>query len=234
MIELYLVGGAVRDKLLGLNPKDLDYVVTGTDSYEQLGTVLKNRGYKIVHRYEDKFTFRAQAPDGLWADFVWARKDGPYQDGEMLSCTPGTLLDDLSRRDFTINAMAQDSRGVISDPHEGQKDLRDRVLRCVGLASRRFTEDPRRMVRALRFSIKYDLLLDRQISACFRNPNLVKPLYSTGPGKYLDSVKEELDKCFRINTTQTLILLDKYPLLTDAFFNKNCLGIHLVTSSKRV
>ena len=238
IINFYLVGGAVRDKFFLVQAKDRDYTVTGCDSYQELESTLIQRGYKIVHRYESKFTFRAQDPRGEWADFVWARKDGEYQNGEMVSCEPGSLYDDLARRDFTINAMAEDQDGNLIDPFGGERDLQNGILRAVGEPSMRFKEDPRRLMRGLRFAIKYNLCLDYKTAACYRDATCVLPLGETlssdGTPKYTDSVKEELDKALKINTKATLRFLSAYPMLEDVLFNPRLLNLHLQSSSKKI
>ena len=170
MPEFYQVGGCVRDEQLGFQSKDIDYVVTGFSSYENLGKFLTSQGYRIVDRYEEKYTYRAQAPNGEWADFVFARKDGKYVNGDMLSCAPGSLDDDLARRDFTINAIAKNDVGQLYDPHNGLRDLENRVLRCVGDPKLRFTEDPRRLTRGIRFMVKYGLTMEKETLLCYSNP----------------------------------------------------------------
>ncbi len=103
MVKIYLVGGSIRDQLLGLKSKDLDYAVEA-GSYEEMRDYIKENG-KIFLETPEYLTIRAHLKNGEPADFVLCRKDGEYSDGRRPDkVTPGTLYDDLARRDFTVNA----------------------------------------------------------------------------------------------------------------------------------
>src|SRR6478735_3634586 len=121
-IQMYLVGGAVRDGLIGKPTKDYDYTVvvdskfgfSADDAYVFMLDELQARGFKIFLDTPEYFTVRAQFPKGderrarQTADFVLARKDGPYSDGRRPDWVKvGTLEDDIFRRDFTVNALAE-------------------------------------------------------------------------------------------------------------------------------
>lgn len=144
-IAKYLVGGAVRDILLGLEPKDKDYVVTGFRP-EQLLSL----GFKQVGQSFPVFL----CPD-TGDEYALARKEkstGPgYHDFETDFAPTVTLEEDLYRRDLTINAMAMTDQGNIIDPYNGQKDLEKKVLRHTSEA---FVEDPLRVLRLARFKTK--------------------------------------------------------------------------------
>ena len=147
MKKIYLVGGAVRDELLGLEPKDLDYVVVGSTPEEMIA-----EGYKQVGA-----DFPIFLHPGTGDEYALARTE--YKDGvgyQGFKCAFGpevTLEDDLSRRDLTINAMAKDlSTGEIIDPFGGQDDIKLCLLRPVSEA---FSEDPVRILRAARFLARY-------------------------------------------------------------------------------
>lgn len=146
-MKIYLVGGAVRDQLMGLEPKDLDYVVVGSTPEAMI-----NYGYKQVGADFPVF-LHPETGD----EYALARtevKDGNGYQG--FNCAFGpevTLEEDLARRDLTINAIARDViTGEIFDPFNGQRDLADKLLRPTTEA---FSEDPVRVLRAARFLARY-------------------------------------------------------------------------------
>jgi len=145
-MKVYLVGGAVRDALLGLAVKEKDYVVVGGSAEE-----LTRAGYKPVGRDFPVFLH----PETL-AEHALARRErktGPGYRGFVTEFSPDiTLEEDLLRRDLTINAIAQDANGSLVDPYGGQADLKARVLRHVSPA---FSEDPVRILRLARFAARF-------------------------------------------------------------------------------
>lgn len=145
-METYLVGGAVRDALLGLEVKDRDWVVVGSDA-----RTLLSQGYKPVGR--DFPVFLHPLTREEFALARTERKTGKGYSGFSCYAAPDvTLEQDLMRRDLTINAMAQDADGRIIDPFGGQADLRGKILRHVSPA---FVEDPVRILRTARFAARY-------------------------------------------------------------------------------
>jgi tRNA nucleotidyltransferase (CCA-adding enzyme) len=141
-IQTYLVGGAVRDRLLGLPPGDRDYVVVGATPAAMLA-----RGFRPVGR--DFPVFLHPQTGEEYALARTERKAGRGHRGFVVDADPAvTLEDDLSRRDFTINAIAEDAHGGLVDPYGGARDLEAKLLRHVGAA---FVEDPLRVLRAARF-----------------------------------------------------------------------------------
>jgi tRNA nucleotidyltransferase (CCA-adding enzyme) len=145
-MKTYLVGGSVRDELLGLPVQDRDYVVVGADPAE-----LQRRGFKPVGA--DFPVFLHPETHEEYALARTERKTGPGYKGFAFHAAPDvTLEDDLRRRDLTINAMARDEHGVLIDPHGGEADLRAGILRHVGAA---FAEDPVRILRVARFSARF-------------------------------------------------------------------------------
>ncbi len=142
----YLVGGAVRDELLGRAHGDRDYVVVGATPDAMLAL-----GYKPVGK--DFPVFLHPDTGEEYALARTERKTGPGYHGFDFHAAPDvTLEDDLARRDLTINAMARDESGELVDPYRGEKDLRDRVLRHVSPA---FAEDPVRVLRVARFLARF-------------------------------------------------------------------------------
>ncbi|MEO6032817.1 MAG: multifunctional CCA addition/repair protein [Burkholderiaceae bacterium] len=144
--QVYLVGGAVRDRLLGLRAGDRDYVVVGA-SAEQM----RDAGFRQVGR--DFPVFLHPQTGEEYALARTERKSARGHTGFVVHADPSvTLEEDLRRRDFTINAIAEADDGSLVDPFDGAADLQSRVLRHVGDA---FVEDPLRVLRAARFMARF-------------------------------------------------------------------------------
>lgn len=144
-MQKYLVGGAVRDQLLGLNVYDKDWVVVGATPEQLL-----DQGYTAVGKDFPVFLHPKTKQEHALARTE--RKTGDGYTGFQCHFAPDvTLEEDLLRRDLTINAIAQDEHGTIIDPYQGQQDLKKRVLRHVSDA---FVEDPLRVLRVARFAAK--------------------------------------------------------------------------------
>lgn len=144
-MKTYLVGGAVRDELLGLPVKDRDWVVTGATPVEML-----KRGFKQVGA--DFPVFLHPDTREEYALARTERKQGRgYHGFSVYSAPDVTLEDDLRRRDLTINAMAKSAAGELVDPFGGREDIRTRSLRHVSEA---FSEDPLRILRTARFAAR--------------------------------------------------------------------------------
>lgn len=146
MAQIYLVGGAVRDKLLGLSIQDRDWVVVGGTANE-----LVAQGFLPVGR-----DFPVFLHPTTHEEYALARTERKIAKGyagfAFDTSQTVTLEDDLSRRDLTINAMAEDSLGNIIDPFGGKKDLQNKILRHISPA---FCEDPVRILRTARFAARY-------------------------------------------------------------------------------
>jgi tRNA nucleotidyltransferase (CCA-adding enzyme) len=178
-LDAYVVGGAVRDELLGHDAKDADFLVTGVD-IGGLGAALAPYGRAEelvvagravgVRFYPRDATVRKLVPAGI--ELAPPRREvstGPGRhDFEIVVDPSASVEDDLERRDFTVNAIARRlSDGSIVDPYHGKEDLEQRVLRTV--TPRSFAEDPLRLVRGLRFVSQFDLAPDEQTLAQMRD-----------------------------------------------------------------
>lgn len=143
---VYLVGGAVRDELLDIQPRERDWVVVGSTP-----EALLEKGYKQVGA-----SFPVFLHPSTREEYALARtelKEGHGYHGFLVNFDPAvTLEEDLARRDLTINAMARDSNGHLIDPYGGKADLQARVLRHVSPA---FSEDPLRVLRVARFAARF-------------------------------------------------------------------------------
>ena len=146
-MKRYLVGGAVRDALLGLPEGDRDWVVVGASPKELL-----DAGYLQVGRDFPVFLHPQTHEEHALARTERKTAAG-YRGFEVQADPSVTLEDDLLRRDLTINAIAQDEAGVLIDPHGGQRDIAGKVLRHVSAA---FVEDPVRILRLARFAARLD------------------------------------------------------------------------------
>src|SRR4051795_3997777 len=169
-LDAYVVGGAVRDELLGIESKDADFLVLGVD-HEGLRALLEPHGrvedlevagqcVGLRLRPRDR-AIRELAPAGI--EFAPPRREASTgrgrHDFEIVVDPSASVQDDLERRDFTVNAMARRlSDGELVDPFGGQEDLEDRVLRTV--SPRSLSEDPLRILRGLRLVSQFDLAPD--------------------------------------------------------------------------
>lgn len=198
--KIYLVGGAVRDRLLDVEIYDRDYVVVGSD----IETMLAN-GFKQVGTGFPVF-LHPKTHD----EYALARtesKTGKGYKGFAFDFGPEiTLEDDLLRRDLTINAMAQDADGNIIDPYGGQKDLKNRVIRHV---SPHFAEDPLRVLRLARFAAKLKPF-DFTITA--ETQKFLQQMVASGELENLtpERVWEETVKALRTNHPATYFLTLKH------------------------
>ena len=145
-LNVYRVGGAVRDELLGWPVYDNDWVVVGTTP-----DAMRKRGFKPVGRDFPVFLHPETAEE--YALARTERKSGHGYGGFEVHASPDVSLEeDLLRRDLTINAMAQSTEGELTDPFNGQGDIERRVLRHISAA---FSEDPLRVLRTARFLARY-------------------------------------------------------------------------------
>lgn len=237
-IKTYLVGGAVRDELLGISSKDLDYTVTviGVETVDEAWNAMRNhlktQGYTIFLETPEYFTIRAKFPKGhvnekQTADFVLAREEGPYSDGRRPDWVkPGTLEQDLSRRDFTVNALAKAEDGTIIDLFDGQFHLSKRLLVAVGEPRDRFLEDALRVFRALRFMITKDFKLSADLRTAIYNLSVMDKVEEVS----VERIREELHRCFAHDTVRTVsVLAHEFPGLLGVMDRK---GIRLMPTLK--
>jgi len=159
-MNIYLVGGAVRDKLLGIPVKDKDWVVVGATPDDMLA-----QGYQQVGKDFPVFIHPETGEE--YALARTERKTGKGYTGFDCYAAPDvTLEDDLKRRDLTINAIAESESGELIDPYEGQKDLKQKILRHISPA---FVEDPLRVLRVARFAAQLDFTIADDTKALLEN-----------------------------------------------------------------
>jgi len=152
--DTYIVGGAVRDYLLGEDPKDIDFATHATPA--QINQVFKDSEFKLDFVGA---SFGVMLISGV--EVATFRGDRYFGGGDKdVEITyVDTIEEDLARRDLTINAIAYDSSGNIVDPFGGRADLEKGIIRFVGDAEDRINEDPNRIFRALRFTARFDFEL---------------------------------------------------------------------------
>lgn len=224
-MKFFLVGGAVRDSLMGIPSKDLDFAVEAP-GFDALVAHLKDEGFTIHQERPDFGTVRAGIPEGHAlrehardADFVLCRKDGPSSDGRRPDFVePGTLADDLARRDFTVNAIAQDPEtGDLIDPHGGVLDVQRRRLEFVGNPFDRIREDGLRVMRGFRFMVMKGLEPSGESWTALVSPEAAEALGADAVA--IERIQGELDRMVKLNTRKTLEVLGSLPTFTlDAIF----------------
>jgi tRNA nucleotidyltransferase/poly(A) polymerase len=227
----YLVGGAVRDEILGISNKDLDYVFvfdnlnddqTAAECFDDMTKVIQERGEIFLStpscytiRYKDRETKEVK-------DVVMARKEIGYIPGTRTPIVkPGTLYDDFERRDFTLNALAKDEDGTIIDYFNGLNDLSDKILRTPLPTETTFNDDPLRILRCLRFSITKGFTIPGTMAITMMVYNYDEKMSVVST----ERIREELFKCFKHDTLETLRVLDEFPLLKNYIFKDSGLWL---------
>ncbi len=161
-IEAYVVGGYVRDKILGLGDKDIDILVLG-DGVAFARKVAKHFGTETIVAYE-RFGTAMVPINGGKVEFVGARKESYDPQSRKPAVEVGTLMDDLLRRDFTINTLAvsinRETFGTLHDAFNGIEDLRNGILRTPLDPVKTFEDDPLRILRAIRFASQLNFVIE--------------------------------------------------------------------------
>jgi tRNA nucleotidyltransferase/poly(A) polymerase len=234
MPQIYKVGGCVRDRLLGLDSKDIDFTFVLDDlnqsvqeGFDIMTEYLKSEGYEIFLSTSEMFTIRAKFPvnhkfKGMVADFVMARKEVGYTEGTRRPILKlGNLEDDLVRRDFTLNAMAEDIDGNLIDLFDGKWALEQGLLITPRDARITMLDDPLRLLRSFRFSITKGFTITPRIWETCLMDSVVDKLEQVVSG---ERIREEVFKMFKHDTIKTLRLMgeiDKLnPRLVEIMFGK--------------
>lgn len=237
MFKFYEVGGKVRDEILELSSKDVDYVAVpkeelldtvekAEDMFSMLESFLRVEKFEIFLVTPDCFTIRAKFPAGHKysgvADFVMARKEIGYIPGTRTPIVkPGTLFDDLQRRDFTLNALAKDEDGTIIDFFGGIEDLKKNRLKTPLDCKITFDDDPLRILRSIRFCITKGFWIGPYMDGVIQDYDYEGKMGVVS----MERIREELFKCFKHDTLKTLKTLHEYPALRNYIFGKNTLWL---------
>lgn len=235
--EIFLVGGAVRDRLLGRETKDYDFVVRNVPA-KKLETFLKHHGrVDLVGRTFGVFKFvptsypsrlgrtETDKPKALSSfepfDIALPRTEhalhhtGGYKDFKVQSDPRMPIGDDLSRRDFTINAIALNlATGELIDPFNGVKDIQKKIIRTVGKPDQRFREDYSRMLRAVRFAAQLGFTIEPKTK--FAIKKLSPHLNDAKKGIWIvprETIGRELTKAFVADPVKAFNLMDELGLI---------------------
>lgn len=224
-VRAYLVGGAVRDRIRGIASKDWDFAVEAP-SFHHMDEWLQDLGFRVFVRTPQFLTIRARCETpihfaGLTLehqtfDFALCRRDGIYTDGRRPdSVKSGTILEDLSRRDFTCNAVALAEDGSYLDPHDGIRDIGWGVLRLVG-GPERLVEDGLRVIRALRFFVTTGFDMDGELVEALESVDAILALCKVSP----DRIRDELNKMFKHDPFNAVKTLSDFESVLHVAINK--------------
>jgi tRNA nucleotidyltransferase (CCA-adding enzyme) len=195
-MNIYLTGGAVRDIISGFPIRDLDFTVQGNPL--KLQKELERAGSTISGVDDDLKTLYLVLPGNVRAEISSARTERYEKTGKPPVISPATIIEDLRRRDFTVNAMALSlnpgSRGLLMDPFNGAADIEGKTLRI--LHNYAFVEDPSRLIRALRFAARFQWPLDERSQARFESAkenNYIEYITSKAIGREIEQLAYEDD-----------------------------------------
>ena len=220
--QAFIVGGYVRNYLMGIESTDVDICTNALpkDIIEVLNldkSTIDN--YGCISIKTKKYNI----------DITTFRKESNYQDHKPKEVTyVNDLKTDLKRRDFTMNAIVINSEEEIIDYYNGIKDLENRVIKCIGSTNERLTEDPLRMLRAIRFSTIYDFELDDDIkNFIFNNRSLISELSFYRKKEELDKIFSSSNRIKGLNKIKELNLLSSLDLKYNNLYDTNdILGIY--------
>jgi len=168
-MNLYLTGGAIRDIITGFPIRDLDFIVQGNAL--KLQKDLEKAGAVVGDADDETRTLLLTLPGGVRTEIAMARSERYDKQGKPPQIAPATIIEDLRRRDFTVNAMAlslnEGSRGLLMDPFNGAADIEAKVIRV--LHNYAFLEDPSRMIRATRFTTRFHWPLEERTQARYES-----------------------------------------------------------------
>lgn len=189
-LPVYLVGGPVRDALLGFRVRDLDFVVEG-DAVALARDMAAETGWHLV--VHQRFGTATLATGASRVDLVTARRESYPAPGALPEVVPGTILHDLARRDFSINSMAMpvhDSGGDVLDPYGGMGDLSNKQVRILHPLS--FVDDPTRLFRAVRYEQRFGFRLEEETEQRLREAITERRVDAVSG----DRLRHELERMF--------------------------------------
>ena len=204
-MNVYLTGGAVRDIISGFSIRDLDFTVQGNPLKLQKEL---ERAKAIVSASDDDLKMLyVTLPGNVRAEISMARTERYEKTGKPPFISPATIIEDLRRRDFTVNAMALSlnpgSRGLLMDPFNGAADIEAKLIRI--LHNYAFVEDPSRLIRAARFAARFHWPLEERTQARFdsaRENNYIEYITDEAIGREIEQVAYEDDPLHILHTLE--------------------------------
>ena len=195
-MNLYLTGGAIRDIITGFPIRDLDFTVQGNAL--KLQKDLEKAGAVVGDADHEMRALLLTLPGGVRAEIAMARSEHYDKQGKPPQIAPATIIEDLRRRDFTVNAMAlslnEGSRGLLMDPFNGAADIEAKVIRV--LHNYAFLEDPSRMIRATRFAMRFHWPLEERTQARYdsgKENNYIEYIRNSSIGYEIEQLAYEDD-----------------------------------------
>ncbi|RDY28741.1 CCA tRNA nucleotidyltransferase [Romboutsia weinsteinii] len=198
--EAFIVGGCVRDSILGIEPNDYD--ITTSAKPNDIMNIFK--GYKIIDNGIKHGTVAVVVDKDIY-EITTYRVEGEYEDNRRPKSVEFTsnIKDDLQRRDFTINAIAYNDKIGLVDNFNGLIDIKNKIVKTVGDPDERFNEDGLRIVRAIRFSSKLGFQIEKEtLNSIYKNANIIKNIS-------IERITEEFTKTILSDNPEKIILLYK-------------------------
>lgn len=198
--EAFIVGGCIRDCILGITPNDYDITTNATPN--KIMDIFKE--FKLIKNGIKHGTIGILI-DGDIYEITTYRIESEYEDSRRPKSIEftGNIVDDLKRRDFTINAMAYNDKKGLIDDFGGIVDLKNKVIKTVGNPDKRFNEDGLRIIRAIRFSSKLGFNIeDKTLNSIYKNYHIVKNIS-------IERITDEINKIIISTNPQNIILLYK-------------------------
>src|SRR5581483_1192665 len=204
-MNVYLTGGAVRDIISGFTIRDLDFTVQGNPL--KLHKELEKAGARVQNSDDDLKLLYLTLPGNVRAEIAMARTERFEKTGKPPIIAPGTILEDLRRRDFTVNAMALSlnpgSRGLLMDPFNGAADIEAKLVRI--LHNYAFVEDPSRLIRATRFTARFHWPLEERTQLRYdsaKENNYIEYISDRAIGYEIEQLAYEEDPVHIVRTLE--------------------------------
>lgn len=224
----FFVGGFVRDHFLGVKSKDVDLVMVAPD-FDTMISEIERVGGEIFQARPEFLVARAMVPGFGAVDFALPRTDGDYNDGRHPDSTSiaDSIETDLSRRDFTMNAVAVNVKTLeVVDPFLGKVDAFQGVVTFVGKAKDRLSEDALRAFRAVRFAVVKDMVIEGPSRNAILNMRA-----GDFDGVSTERIRDEVGKMFAKNTMAAIgTLFQDFPVLGELMLDR---GIWLKPTSEK-